>query len=88
MSGKKDQITVLGRVNAIGQSIPPMVILEGKYLNHQWTEEVPGTYYGMSGKGKTDQEVFRHWLKNHFLKDAVSGRPCTFAPTGWAQLSL
>ena len=71
-----DQITVLGCVNAIGQSIPPMVIFEGKYLNHQWTEgEVPGTYYGMSGKGWTDQELFRNWLKNHFLKYAVSGRP-------------
>ena len=76
VSGKKDQITVLGCVNAIGQSIPPMVIFEGKYLNHQWTEgEVPGMYYGMSGKGWIDQELFRNWLKNHFLKYAVSGRP-------------
>ena len=30
----KDQITVLGCVNAVGQSIPPMVIFEGQYLNH------------------------------------------------------
>ena len=76
VSGKKDQITVLGCVNAVGQFIPPMVIFEGKYLNHQWTEgEVPGTYYGMSGKGWTDQELFRHWLQNHFLKYAVPGRP-------------
>ena len=51
-SGKKEQITVLGCVNAIGQAIPPMVIFEGKYLNLQWTTgEVPGTYYGMSNKG-------------------------------------
>ena len=54
VSGKKEQITVLGCVNAIGQSIPPMVIFEGKYLNYQWTiGEVPGTYYGMSSKGWT-----------------------------------
>ena len=76
VSGKKEQITVLGCVNAIGQSIPPMIIFEGIYLNHQWTAgEVPSTYYGMSDKGWTDQELFRHWLKNHFLKYAVSARP-------------
>lgn len=76
VSGKKEQITVLGCANAIGQSIPPMVIFEGKHLNHQWTiGEVPGTYYGMSGKGWTDQELFHHWLKDHFLRYAVSQRP-------------
>lgn len=76
VSGKKEQITVIGCVNAIGNSIPPMVIFEGKYLNHLWTQhEVPGTFYGMSGKGWTDQELFRHWLKTHFLKYAVSARP-------------
>ena len=76
VSGNKEQITVLGCANAIGQAIPPMVICEGKYLNYQWTRnEVPGTYYGMSGKGWTDQELFSHWLKDHFLKYAVPSRP-------------
>ena len=36
-SGKKEQIAVIGCGNAIGQSIPPMVIFEGKYLNYEWT---------------------------------------------------
>ena len=36
-SGKKGQISVIGCANAVGQSIPPMVIFEGKYLNLQWT---------------------------------------------------
>ena len=76
VAGKKEQITIVGCVNAIGQSIPLLVIFEGKYLNHQWTVgEVPGTYHGMSGKGWTDQELFGHWLKKHFLKYAVPGRP-------------
>ena len=76
VSGKKEQIAVLGCISAIGQSIPPMVIFEGKHLNHQWTVGgVPGTYYGMHDKGWTDQELFRHWLKDHFLKYAVSARP-------------
>ena len=30
VSGKKEQIMVLGCANAIGQVIPPMVIFEGK----------------------------------------------------------
>jgi hypothetical protein len=76
VSGKKEQITVIGCVNAIGNSVPPMIIFEGKYLNHLWTRhEVPGSYYGMSGKGWTDQELFRHWLKDHFIRYAVPGRP-------------
>ncbi len=69
VSRKKEPITVLGCANAIGQSIPSMLIFEEKYLNYQWTRnEVPGTYYGMSGEGWTDQELFRHWLKDHYLR--------------------
>lgn len=76
VSGKKEQIAVIGCVKAIGNSIPPMIIFEGKYLNHLWTHhEIPGTYYNMSGKGWTDQELFRHWLSNHFIKYAVPGWP-------------
>jgi len=40
-----------------------------------WTiGEVPGTIYGMSEKGWTDQELFLYRLK-HFLKYANPGRP-------------
>jgi len=35
-SGKKEQITVIGCGNAIGQFILPMVIFEEKYLNYEW----------------------------------------------------
>ena len=66
---------MIGCGNAVGQSIPPMVIFEGKYLNHEWTVgEIPGTLYGMSDKGWTDQELFLFWLK-HFLRYANPGRP-------------
>ena len=76
VSGKKEQITMLGCANAIGQAFPPMVIFYGKYLNYQWTtDEVPGTYYGMSGKGWTDQVLFKHWFQDHFLKYAVPTKP-------------
>ena len=50
--------------------------LPEKYLNHEWTiGEVPGTFHGMSSKGWTDQELFKHWLKEHFLKHCVAARP-------------
>ena len=29
-----------------------------------------------------DQELFRHWLKDHFLKYAVSGQPLLFLQDG------
>ena len=74
-SGKKEQIAIIACANAAGQTIPPMVIFEGKYLNHEWTiGEVPGTIYGMSDKGWTDQQLFMFWLK-HFLNNAVPARP-------------
>ena len=61
--------------NAASQAIPSMKIFEGKYLNHKWTfGEVPGTIYGMSEKGWTDQKLFMFWLK-HFLTQAVPARP-------------
>ena len=45
-----------------------MVIFDGKYLNYQWiTDEVPDIYYGMSGKGWMDQELFKHHFRDHFL---------------------
>ena len=69
-SRKKEQVTIIGCGNAIGQSIPPMVIFEGKYLNHElMISEIPGTLYGMSGKGWTDHQLFLYWFK-HFLKHA------------------
>ena len=46
-SGKKEQITIIACANAAGQAIPPMIIFEGKYLNHEWTiMEVLAQYMG------------------------------------------
>ena len=56
-----------------------MVIFDGKHLKYQWTtDEVPGTYYGMSGmsgNGWMDQELYKHWFQDPFLKYAVPTRP-------------
>ncbi len=75
-SGKKGQITVLGCINAIGNTIPPMVIFDAHNLNRSWTTgEVPGTIYGLSEKGWIDRELFQGWMTDHFIKYAVSARP-------------
>ena len=75
-SSNKMQTTVLGRVSATGQVIPPMVVFSGKNFNHTLSEgEVPGTFYGMSDSGWMDQELFAFWFSCHFLKHAVSSRP-------------
>ena len=51
-SGRKGQITIVARSNAVGQTIPPLVIFDAKNLNHAWTKnEVPGTKYGLSDNG-------------------------------------
>ncbi len=75
-SGRKGQVTVLGCCNGVGSAIPPFVIFDAQRLNPFWTrEEVPGTRYGLSKKGWTDQALFQGWLKEHFLSYTVSGRP-------------
>ena len=75
-SGNKSQITVLGCANATGQAMPPFIIFDAKQLNILWTKgEVPGTRHGLSKNGWTDQELFKGWLKDHFLIHAVLGRP-------------
>ena len=75
-SGKKNQITVLGCANAVGQSQPPFVIFDAKQLNPKWMDgEVPGTRYGLSSSGWTDQVLFKGWLVEHFITHAVKGRP-------------
>ena len=75
-SGQKGQITVLGCCSGTGQALPPFVIFDAKTLNIAWTRgEVPGTRYGLSSKGWTDQGLFNGWLKEYFLEHAIPGRP-------------
>ena len=48
----------------------------GLRLSPLWIkEEIPGTRYGVSDKGRIDKELFHFWLKDHFLLNVVSRRP-------------
>ena len=41
-----------------------------------WTNgEVPGTRYGLSSMGWVDTYLFKKWPVEHFLMNAVGGRP-------------
>ena len=75
-SGNKNQITMIGRVNAAGQAIPLFVIFDAKSLNMEWTrDEVPGTTYGLSDHGWINMELFKGWFTDHSLQFAVTARP-------------
>ena len=75
-SGNKSQVTVIACVSASGHAIPPFVIFDAKRLNMDWTNgEVPGTRYGLSSTGWVDTYLFKKWLVEHFLRNAVGDRP-------------
>ena len=74
-SGDKTSITVITCGSAAGQVIPPMVLFQGKRLNHTFTiGEIPGTMYGM-GSGWVDTELFEAWFCDQFLAYAPKTRP-------------
>ena len=56
----------------LGSPFPQWLFLRETNLQSTVGE---GTYYGMSDKGWTDQELLKHWLKDHFLQYAVPNRP-------------
>ena len=75
-SGNKSQITIVGCINAIGQTMPPLTIYDAKNLNMEWTkEEVPGTTYALSDNGRIDMELFKQQFYSHFLRHAGASRP-------------
>lgn len=63
-------------MNPISQAIPPFIIYKAKTLNPAWMKNgLPGSSYACSDDGWIDTDLFERWLKDHFLKYAVSRRP-------------
>ena len=53
-----------------------MIIWDRKTLHADMTKgELPGTIYGLSSKGWTDQELFKIWFEFHFLRYAPPIHP-------------
>ena len=52
--------------------LPAMIIWDRKTLQADMTKgELPGTIYGLSSKGWTDQEHFKVWFEFCFLRYAL-----------------
>ena len=58
------------------RSFPPFVIFAAKQLNPLWMQdEIICTRYAVSDRGWIDQDLFTHWLQQHFLSNSISHRP-------------
>ena len=69
--GNKKQVTVIACVSASGQCIPPFVIFDTKRLNLDWRKDES---YGLSDNDWVDSELFKGWLVEHFIGNAVGAR--------------
>ena len=72
-TGNKNQVTVIACVNARGQCIPPVIILEIE--NGVEKRRSCWNYMWFEPKGWDDSELFRGWLFEHFLVRAVGTCP-------------
>ena len=70
-AGKGKTVTVLGCGSASGYAIPPYLVFAGKRLSPDLLKGAkPGFAAAMSETGWSNFQVFREYLKNHFLKYA------------------
>ena len=73
-SPRSTTVTCIGACNAIGNSIPPLLIFKGKRMPEDLTEgATPGCGFGVSDSGWSNSLLFQNYmyLKNHFLKYAM-----------------
>lgn len=68
-----ENVTVVACANALGTSVPPMIIFKGQRLKPEWEKDMPpGTLTVMSGKGSMTTALFIRWL-DHFARYKVTG---------------
>lgn len=69
-----ENVTVAACGNALGQSIPPMVLFKGKRQKPEWIDSMPpGTSIEMTAKGSMTTATFIKWL-DHFSAYKPPGR--------------
>lgn len=69
-----ENITVVGCVNATGNTVPPMILFKGKILRPEWNDDLPpGSVIEMTPKGSTTHAAFIRWL-DHFAKFKPIGK--------------
>ncbi|XP_045195071.2 uncharacterized protein LOC123550708 [Mercenaria mercenaria] len=70
-SGKGQTVTMIGCGSASGVSIPPFFVFQGKRMNSDLLNGAsPGASGTMSESGWSNTDVFRKYLKDHFMKFA------------------
>lgn len=63
-----ENVTVVACGNAVGQSIPPMVLFKGKRQKPEWIDTMPpGTSVEMTAKGSMTTSTFIKWI-DHFAR--------------------
>ena len=72
-SGERGQlITMCGAINAVGNSIPPLLIFPRvNFRSHKLNGAPPGTIGAANLSGWMDAEIFESWL-DHFIKHSHS----------------
>ena len=67
--GKSQTTTILGCGSAAGLDIPPFYVFAGKRLNPDFLKgATPGVDARMSDSGLLNTDIFRMFLKEHFVK--------------------
>ena len=68
--------TILACVNAIGESIPPLIIHKSNIVKEAYFACIPTKSVSTgSAKGFITKEIFLDWVKNHFNKYCGSVKP-------------
>lgn len=69
-----ETVTIVACGNAVGQCIPPMVLLKGNHLKPEWKDGMPcGSDVRIPPVGCMTTDIFNEWINNHFTKFKVSG---------------
>lgn len=72
LNSTKSCFTTMFCGNAIGEFLPPYVILKGKQKWTDWLKgSPPGTKLNVTPHGWIDQDVFDDWFEYHFLPFAM-----------------
>jgi DDE superfamily endonuclease len=64
--GNREWVTVIQAVNALGWSVPPFVVIKGKYILLSWYNEfklLKGWRLSVSDNGWTTNQIGLEWIK-------------------------
>jgi hypothetical protein len=78
-SAKSNNVTVMACVNAMGQSMPPMIITKGKTTRslqgYNVREAPPNCLWSFQKNGWIDDQIGEKWFDEVFLKNCGPARP-------------